>query len=362
MLNPEGVLCGNFRCSFTGTDLNRRWDQPDRILHPQIYYLKNLLRKLVAEKKEILVFCDLHGHSKKIGSFIYGCNKAAHGGFCSWTKVRLLPRVMAKRCPLFSYGDCRFRVENDKQRTARVVMWKEFGVTNSFTLESSFYGYMRGDEILPYTPDDYATIGEALLMSMLEYHYLLKEIEKELVITRGWLKPSKLKQLTGTPAADLLARKIAQQKEEAKRKQRVSKIKSVLRAKRDKASIMLFLLIRIGRGETQEEADAAAAGARKSSREIGPGARVPAADQEQAVLEGKTGEHRSSPARTSAQTAADLSAGRIAAGGEHEPDRDQSQPPADCPRTGRRFSCGQRFPVAEWLLLLLHNGGRPEPA
>ena len=77
MLNPEGVVCGNFRCSLTGTDLNRRWNAPDEILHPQIYYLKALMRKLGSEDKEILIFCDLHGHTRKNGSFMYGCNKAA---------------------------------------------------------------------------------------------------------------------------------------------------------------------------------------------------------------------------------------------------------------------------------------------
>ena len=25
MLNPDGVICGNYRCSLAGCDLNRRW-------------------------------------------------------------------------------------------------------------------------------------------------------------------------------------------------------------------------------------------------------------------------------------------------------------------------------------------------
>ncbi len=236
MLNPEGVLCGNFRCSLTGTDLNRRWDAPDEILHPQIYYLKNLLKKLISEKKTIFAFCDLHGHSRKNGAFIYGCNKVANGGFCSWTKVRLLPRILARKTPLFSYHDCKFRVESDKQRTARVVVWKEFAVTNSFTLESSFFGYARGDEITPYRIEDYHALGEALLCSLLEYHYVLKGLEKEMLITRGWLKPSRLIELTGTPAADVLAREIATAKEELQRKNRRSRIQNAILARKERAS------------------------------------------------------------------------------------------------------------------------------
>jgi len=28
MLNPDGVVCGNYRCSLSGKDLNRRWSLP----------------------------------------------------------------------------------------------------------------------------------------------------------------------------------------------------------------------------------------------------------------------------------------------------------------------------------------------
>jgi murein tripeptide amidase MpaA len=29
MLNPDGVINGNYRCSLAGCDLNRRWKNPD---------------------------------------------------------------------------------------------------------------------------------------------------------------------------------------------------------------------------------------------------------------------------------------------------------------------------------------------
>ncbi len=28
MLNPDGVINGNYRCSLSGSDLNRRWKSP----------------------------------------------------------------------------------------------------------------------------------------------------------------------------------------------------------------------------------------------------------------------------------------------------------------------------------------------
>lgn len=76
MLNPDGVVCGNSRCGLMGTDLNRRWDNPDILAHPTIYHCKQMIASL-AKRRKILMFCDFHAHSKKKNAFIYGCNLAA---------------------------------------------------------------------------------------------------------------------------------------------------------------------------------------------------------------------------------------------------------------------------------------------
>ena len=43
MLNPDGVVLGNYRCSLAAVDLNRRWAKPSARHHPTIYALKKLL-------------------------------------------------------------------------------------------------------------------------------------------------------------------------------------------------------------------------------------------------------------------------------------------------------------------------------
>jgi hypothetical protein len=60
----------------------------------------------ISKEREILLFCDMHGHSKKKNSFIYGCNAAAEGGFQSWTKVRLFPRILSRTSYKFNLNDC----------------------------------------------------------------------------------------------------------------------------------------------------------------------------------------------------------------------------------------------------------------
>jgi len=36
--------------------------------------------------------------------------------------------------------DCKFASEKEKETTARIVLFKELGILNSYTLESTFYG------------------------------------------------------------------------------------------------------------------------------------------------------------------------------------------------------------------------------
>lgn len=251
MLNPEGVLAGNFRSSLVGTDLNRRWDFPDEVLHPQIFFLKNYMKMLTAAGREICVFCDLHGHTRKNNAFIYGCNKAADGGFCSWTKVRLLPRILGTKTAKFSYNDSGFRVESDRKGTARVVVWKEFKVTNSFTFESSFFGYLRGTEVAAYQVQDYHELGRCFLQALEEYCGVARRLEKELAETNGWLKPSRLVAVTGKLAAEELAKQLACEKREENIKKRMMKAGEILRKVKETPVKKYFYAATIGKEQVK---------------------------------------------------------------------------------------------------------------
>jgi murein tripeptide amidase MpaA len=34
MINPDGVILGNYRFSYSGNDLNRKWKNTDEKIHP----------------------------------------------------------------------------------------------------------------------------------------------------------------------------------------------------------------------------------------------------------------------------------------------------------------------------------------
>nr|XP_021189773.1 cytosolic carboxypeptidase 1 isoform X11 [Helicoverpa armigera] len=151
MLNVEGVINGCHRCGLTNEDLNRRWCKPSPVLHPSIYHTKGLIEYLVRVwKKPPLVYCDYHGHSRKKNVFFYGC--AGAESWCSNDRIvpdepvkyLMLPALMHRISPAFALGSCSFRVERERESTARVTVWRHLGVTRSYTMEASFCGFDRG--------------------------------------------------------------------------------------------------------------------------------------------------------------------------------------------------------------------------
>ncbi|KAH0628223.1 hypothetical protein JD844_009097 [Phrynosoma platyrhinos] len=152
MLNPDGVINGNHRCSLSGEDLNRQWQNPNADLHPTIYHAKGLLQYLAAIKRLPLVFCDYHGHSRKKNVFMYGCSiketmwhtSAASCDLVEDLSYRTLPKILSQTAPAFCMSSCSFVVEKSKESTARVVVWREIGVQRSYTMESTLCGCDQG--------------------------------------------------------------------------------------------------------------------------------------------------------------------------------------------------------------------------
>uniref|UniRef100_A0A9J8AVK3 Cytosolic carboxypeptidase 1 n=1 Tax=Cyprinus carpio carpio TaxID=630221 RepID=A0A9J8AVK3_CYPCA len=154
MLNPDGVINGNHRCSLSGEDLNRQWQNPNAELHPTIYHAKSLLQYLRATGRTPLVFCDYHGHSRKKNVFMYGCSiketvwqTNVNTSTCDLHEdlgYRTLPKLLSQMAPAFSLSSCSFVVERSKEATARVVVWREIGVQRSYTMESTLCGCDQG--------------------------------------------------------------------------------------------------------------------------------------------------------------------------------------------------------------------------
>ncbi|XP_064653277.1 cytosolic carboxypeptidase 1-like isoform X2 [Lineus longissimus] len=156
MLNPDGVVNGNHRCSLTAEDLNRRWLHPCPKLHPTIYHTKGLLQYLHMIGKNPLVYCDYHGHSRRKNTFLYGCspsqswqtedvdNPTVIGTKLEDVGYKTLPKILQNSAPCFSLSNCSNIVEKTKEGSARVVVWRQIRIVRSYTMESSYCGCDQG--------------------------------------------------------------------------------------------------------------------------------------------------------------------------------------------------------------------------
>jgi cytosolic carboxypeptidase protein 2/3 len=163
MLNPDGVIFGNNRCGQTGVDLNRCWLDPSKKLHPTIYYAKAMVKQF-SEENEIVMACDFHGHSRKKNIFMYGCVGKTRN------RERIFPKLLEKISDVVWYNDCVFGLQKAKEATARIVLYKEFGIVNSFTMEASFCGANFGKHTdFHFNQEHFQQLGHDFCEALLDF-------------------------------------------------------------------------------------------------------------------------------------------------------------------------------------------------
>ncbi|XP_076082751.1 uncharacterized protein LOC143053849 isoform X5 [Mytilus galloprovincialis] len=194
MLNPDGVIVGNYRCSLAARDLNRNYRHPRKESFPTVWHTKTLIEKIL-ERHEILLYCDLHGHSRKHNVFMYGNNTSEEdvnglGAAKSFLNERLFGWLMSQKAPdKFAFKSCKFNIKRCKESTGRVVMWRQFKILNSFTLEATFSGtIMNKNEYRHFNVHDFQEMGKVLSQTVLEYQRTqennAKQSEMVLELTR----------------------------------------------------------------------------------------------------------------------------------------------------------------------------------
>jgi len=168
MLNPDGVIHGNYRCSLAAADLNRKYLSNAQSCYPTIIALRSLIDS-TQKGRGVALYLDLHGHSKKKNAFVYGCdvmyqpeNILKSQVYPTMTKEeidkqrlynRIFPHMLSRMNevpdggdPYFSFPDCCFSVARSKAGTGRVVGWQNIQVEAAYTIELSFCGPGNNEE------------------------------------------------------------------------------------------------------------------------------------------------------------------------------------------------------------------------
>lgn len=140
MINVDGVICGNFRTSSVGVDLNRRWMDPSPLYHPEIFFLKEMILRM-SQERAIDLIIDLHGHSGQYNIFIYGNKIKEHPRAC-----KVYPFILSKTNPSFFYSSCKFNMQKFKRSTARISLFNEIPgpLHNIVCVEASSAGCKAG--------------------------------------------------------------------------------------------------------------------------------------------------------------------------------------------------------------------------
>ncbi|XP_078113711.1 cytosolic carboxypeptidase 2 [Sander vitreus] len=167
MLNPDGVVVGNYRCSLAGRDLNRYYKTLLRDSFPCVWHTRNMVERLMAET-DVVLYCDFHGHNRKNNVFMYGCNN--RGDASLKLHERIFPLMMSKNASnKFSFKSCKFRVQKGKEGTGRIAMWR-LGIKNSYTMEATFGGSTLGDRRgTHFTTQDLKSLGFYFCDTLLDY-------------------------------------------------------------------------------------------------------------------------------------------------------------------------------------------------
>ncbi|CAD8070828.1 unnamed protein product [Paramecium sonneborni] len=165
MMNPDGVILGNYRTGIAGKDLNRRFKLTDHLLFPTVTAMKKLVKEQYSIFGNNLIgFIDLHGHSVKKNVFLYGPE------FPLWNynyyKCRILAKLLGQKTEMFRYYSSIFRISQQKKSTARGVFVDLYDIVNCFTIESSNGSYYNSTQTFEFTCKHWIQmgwiIGEAL--------------------------------------------------------------------------------------------------------------------------------------------------------------------------------------------------------
>ncbi|KAK2574061.1 Cytosolic carboxypeptidase 6 [Acropora cervicornis] len=173
MLNPDGVVLGNYRCSLMGFDLNRHWQEPSHWAHPTLVACKNHLMELDSDENVHLDFyIDIHAHSTMMNGFMYGNIYDEEERF---ERQAVYPRLLCANAEDFSMTNTSFNKDAVKAGTGRRFLGSCLNAkTHCYTLEVSFFSYNTAisQGTSPYTEEGYFKLGRNVARTFLDYYKL----------------------------------------------------------------------------------------------------------------------------------------------------------------------------------------------
>ncbi|CAD8109409.1 unnamed protein product [Paramecium sonneborni] len=177
MMNPDGVILGNYRTCLSGKDLNRKFQQNDTILFPSVQAMKILVKEQYKKfKNNLIAFIDLHGHSIKKNVFLYGPEYTLWN--YNYYKCRILPKLLSQKTDMFRFYSSIFRITQSKQTTARGVFANLYDIVNCFTIETSNGNYYNQTQTFDFTVKNWLRMGWIIGETLIEMIDIQSEMDQ----------------------------------------------------------------------------------------------------------------------------------------------------------------------------------------
>ncbi|CAD8048986.1 unnamed protein product [Paramecium sonneborni] len=167
MLNPDGVVVGNYRNGLSGVDLNRQFQETDLTLLPEVKALKCLIED---NQYKLIGYFDFHGHQVRKNIFLYG--PAING------ETRIVPLILQQRLDSFRFKSCEFGIPKFKMGTARAYA-NQYIESICYTIEASFCGYQKGKNFR-FISSDWIESGLCIGETLFLYLNMKQQHQKQL--------------------------------------------------------------------------------------------------------------------------------------------------------------------------------------
>jgi len=115
-----------------------------------------------------------------------------------YMKIRAIPKLASERTEMFRFFSCKFRIEKYKENCARIAIWRDFEVSNCFTIEASALGFLNRDrETIHFNTGLLQEFGECLVHSLFEFTLIQEEDRKmKIALAKKLKEQRKTKRLT----------------------------------------------------------------------------------------------------------------------------------------------------------------------
>ena len=188
MVNPDGIVAGNYRCTTQGKDPNRFFfadDDPEgkhRIIEVELvraFMEQHFNPKDINKRSKLSMFLDIHAHSGQRDIFVYAPNVP---NSADQENIKMFPAILDEISPYFNYDGCKFGNEKYKKNCARLGVYRDYALHNTYTIESSCWGYTDPDTdaTMQFKELDFMKFGKHLAEGIAKHLHLdINEQDKQ---------------------------------------------------------------------------------------------------------------------------------------------------------------------------------------